>query len=56
MIRLGIRGHDMGKFSISDFSALIKKIKSLLYDWKERDFNVIFENLLFKNRLNLFSK
>ena len=29
MIRLGIRGHDMGKFSISDFSALIKLIKSL---------------------------
>ena len=29
MIRFGIRGHDMGKYTISDFSSLIKLIKSL---------------------------
>lgn len=29
MIKFGIRGHDMGKYSISDFSSLIKLIKNL---------------------------
>ena len=29
MIRFGIRGHDMGKYTISDFSSLIKLIKTI---------------------------